>query len=100
MDVMQFVPDLGTGFISGAIIGWGLKKALKIVIALISLYFLSILYLANLGVISINKDAFMGLLGNVESSIVSYGGQIVGLIHSISLGAGFTGGLLLGFKKG
>lgn len=100
MDIMQFIPDLGTGFISGAIIGWGLKKALKIVIALISLYFLSILYLANLGVISINKDAFMGLLGSMESSIVSYGGQIVGLIHSISLGAGFTGGLLLGFKKG
>ncbi len=100
MDISQFIPDLGTGFISGAVIGWGLKKALKIVIALISLYFLSILYLANLGVISINKEAFMGLLGSMESSVISYGGQMVGLIHSISLGAGFTGGLLLGFKKG
>ena len=100
MDIMQFIPDLGTGFISGAVIGWGLKKALKLVIALISLYFLSLLYLANLGVISINKDAFMGLIGNMESSVISYGGQMVGLIHSVSLGAGFTGGFLLGFKKG
>jgi uncharacterized membrane protein (Fun14 family) len=100
MDITQFIPDLGTGFISGTVIGWGLKKALKIVIALISLYFLSILYLANLGVISINKDAFMGLLGSMESSVISYGGQMIGLIHSVSLGAGFTGGLVLGFKKG
>jgi uncharacterized membrane protein (Fun14 family) len=100
MDIMQFIPDLGTGFISGAVIGWGLKKALKLVIALVSLYFLSLLYLANLGVISINKDAFMGLIGSMESSAISYGGQMVGLIHSASLGAGFTGGFILGFKKG
>jgi len=36
----------------------------------------------------------------MESSAISYGGQMVGLIHSVSLGAGFTGGFLLGFKKG
>ncbi|WP_421077151.1 FUN14 domain-containing protein [Methanothermococcus sp. Ax23] len=100
MDITQFLPDLGTGFISGAIIGWGIKKAIKLVAALVGLYFLSLLYLAKLGVISINKEAFTGLLGNFESSIVAYGSQAAGLIHSASLGAGFATGFALGFKKG
>lgn len=30
MDIMQFVPDLGTGAIAGVVIGWGLKKSHKI----------------------------------------------------------------------
>ncbi|ABR56458.1 FUN14 domain-containing protein [Methanococcus aeolicus] len=100
MDIMQFVPDLGTGAIAGVVIGWGLKKAIKLVIALISLYFLSLAYLANLGVISINKDALLGMVGNMGSSVITYGNQMVGLIHSLSLGAGFAGGLAIGFKKG
>lgn len=97
---MQFVPDLGTGAVAGAVIGWGLKKAMKLVIALISLYFLSLAYLANLGVISINRDALLGLMGNMGSSAISYGNQMVGLVHSLSIGAGFAGGFALGFKKG
>ncbi|HIP84259.1 MAG TPA: hypothetical protein EYH15_02050 [Methanothermococcus okinawensis] len=100
MDILQFLPDLGIGFISGFIIGWGAKVALKIVAALLALYFLSLLYLAKLGIITINKDALLGLLGNMESSLVSFGSQIVGLIHSLSLGAGFVAGFMLGFKKG
>ncbi|MBW9221397.1 hypothetical protein KKP91_04295 [Methanothermococcus sp. SCGC AD-155-M21] len=100
MDITQFLPDLGVGFIGGAIIGWGVKVAIKIVVALLGLYFLSLLYLAKLGVISINTDALMGLLGGFESSLMSFGGQMVGLIHSISLGAGFAAGFAIGFKKG
>ena len=100
MDILQFLPDLGVGFISGVIVGWGIKVALKIVAALIALYFLSLLYLAKLGVITINKDALLGLLGSVENSLVSFGGQIVGLIHSLSLGTGFVAGFIVGFKKG
>jgi len=100
MDILQFLPDVGIGFISGFVVGWGLKIAMKIVVALLSLYLLSLLYLAKLGVISINKDALLGLLGSMESSMVSFGGQIVGLIHSISLGTGFAAGFVVGFKKG
>ena len=100
MDITQFLPDLGVGFISGAIMGWGVKIAIKIVAALLAIYILSLLYLAKLGVISINTDVFMGLMGNFENSVTSFGGQIVGLIHSISLGTGFAAGFVLGFKKG
>ena len=100
MDILQFLPDLGVGFISGFIIGWGTKIALKIVVALISIYLLSLLYLAKLGVISINRDALLGLLGCMEGSLVTFGGEIVGLIHSISLGTGFVAGFLVGFKRG
>ncbi|ABR54449.1 FUN14 family protein [Methanococcus vannielii SB] len=100
MDVMQFVPDIGTGFITGFIVGWGIKVAMKVVIALIGLYVFSLIYLSNLGVISINTDALFGLVGNVESAVVSYGSQAAGLIHSVSLGGGFAAGAAVGLKKG
>jgi uncharacterized membrane protein (Fun14 family) len=100
MDITQFIPDLGAGFITGFIVGWGIKKAIKVVIALIGLYILSLIYLNNLGVISINSDALFGLVGGVESSIASYGSQAAGLIHSASLGGGFAIGFAAGFKQG
>jgi len=100
MDILQILPDLGVGFISGVIIGWGTKIALKIVAALLALYFLSLLYLEKLGVITINKDALLGLLGCMEKSVETFGGQMVGLIHSVSLGTGFVVGFIVGFKKG
>jgi len=100
MDILQFLPDLGVGFIGGFIIGWGAKIALKIVAALLALYILSLLYLAKLGVITVNRDALLGLLGVMENSFVSFGSQVVGLLHSISLGTGFVAGFIIGFKKG
>jgi len=100
MDITQFIPDLGSGFIIGFITGWAAKKAIKVLIALIGLYLLSLLYLANLGVIRINEDALLALIGSAENSVITYGSQLTGLIHSISLGGGFAVGFTLGFKKG
>uniref|UniRef100_A9AA84 FUN14 family protein n=1 Tax=Methanococcus maripaludis (strain C6 / ATCC BAA-1332) TaxID=444158 RepID=A9AA84_METM6 len=100
MDIMQFVPDLGTGFITGFVVGWGIKMAMKVVIALMGLYVFSLIYLSNLGVISINVDALFGLVGNVEGAVLPYGSLAIGLIHSVSLGGGFAAGAAVGLKQG
>ncbi|NPA61937.1 MAG: hypothetical protein GXN95_00080 [Methanococci archaeon] len=100
MDFTQFIPDIGSGFIIGFVIGWAAKKAIKIVAFLIGIYILSLLYLAKIGVISINKEAFSALLGNLENSLLIFGDKIVGLVHSLSFGTSFLVGFGLGFKKG
>ncbi|CAB3289131.1 FUN14 family protein [Methanocaldococcus lauensis] len=100
MDITQFIPDIGGGFIIGFVVGWAAKKAIKIVAFLIGIYILSLLYLAKIGVISINKDAFLALIGNFESSLIVFGNKLVGLIHSLSFGTSFLIGFGLGFKKG
>ena len=46
--------------------------AMKVVIALMGLYVFSLIYLSNLGVLSINTDALLGLVGNVEGAVMSY----------------------------
>ncbi|AIJ05364.1 hypothetical protein JH146_0514 [Methanocaldococcus bathoardescens] len=100
MDITQFFPDIGSGFVIGFVVGWAAKKAIKVVAFLIGIYILSLLYLAKIGVISINKEAFSALLGNLENSILVFGDKIIGLAHSISFGTSFLVGFGLGFKKG
>ncbi|XRO74598.1 FUN14 domain-containing protein [Methanocaldococcus sp. 28A] len=100
MDITQFFPDIGSGFIIGFVVGWAAKKAIKVVVFLIGVYILSLLYLAKIGVISINKEAFSALLGNLENSILVFGNKLIGLIHSFSFGTSFLVGFGLGFKKG
>ena len=100
LDYTQFIPDIGSGFVIGFVVGWAAKKAIKIVAFLIGIYILSLLYLAKIGVISINKEAFSALLGNLENSLLVFGDKIVGLIHSFSFGTSFLIGFGLGFKKG
>ncbi|ACV24242.1 FUN14 domain-containing protein [Methanocaldococcus fervens] len=100
MDITQFIPDIGSGFVIGFVVGWAVKKAIKVVAFLIGIYILSLLYLAKIGVISINKEAFSALLGNLENSILVFGDKLVGIIHSFSFGASFLAGFGLGFKKG
>ena len=100
MDITLFFPDIGSGFVIGFVVGWAAKKAIKIVAFLIGVYILSLLYLAKIGVISINKEAFSALLGNLENSILVFGDKLVGLIHSFSFGTSFFVGFGLGIKKG
>ncbi|ADC69131.1 FUN14 family protein [Methanocaldococcus sp. FS406-22] len=100
LDFSQFLPDIGSGFVIGFVVGWAAKKAIKIVAFLIGIYILSLLYLAKIGVITINKEAFSALLGNLENSLLVFGDKIVGLVHSLSFGTSFLIGFGLGFKKG
>lgn len=92
--------QLGFGGVLGFIIGYALKKILKILLVLLGLYFVSLQYLAHRGFITINYDklseSFKGLLSLGQSgfTLPSF------LTANVPLMGSFVAGLGLGFKMG
>ena len=86
--------DLGAGGLAGYLCGYGLKKVMKIVAAILGAAFLGLQWLQYQKVISIHYSRF--------------GEMAAGLVHNISsleastapLGVGFAGGFVLGLRQG
>ncbi|GAB6136072.1 FUN14 domain-containing protein [Thermococcus prieurii] len=89
--------DVGVGAIVGFITGYALKKLMKIAMAIIGAYVLSLFYLQKKGVITINTDKLFNLTGSLTQQVVSLGQKVVGILPGTSA---FVAGFYLGFKKG
>ncbi len=100
--VVPLVQQLGLGGITGAIAGYAFKKLTKIVAIGLGLIFILLQYLAYKHFISIN----WGEIGGAAAPHLTGGGQSAAaavwqvLTHNLPFGAAFTGGFVLGFKKG
>lgn len=97
--------QIGFGGTLGFLLGYGLKKVATIILkilALISgLFMLALTWLASIGVISINFNAFSSAVGS------GFAGVLAGLVSSLAflgqvlpIGGSFSLGFYLGAKKG
>ncbi|MDK2868828.1 MAG: hypothetical protein PWP39_63 [Pyrococcus sp.] len=89
--------DVGVGAVVGFIVGYALKKFMKIVMALIGAYVLSLFWLQQKGVITINTEALFNLTKEAAQTTLSLGEKALGILPG---GAAFVAGFYLGFKKG
>ncbi|ASJ02264.1 hypothetical protein A3L09_02790 [Thermococcus profundus] len=97
LDLNGMIGDLGVGGIAGFVTGYALKKFMKIVMTIIGAYVLSLFWLQQKGVITINTDKLFNLTGNVTSQVVSLGQKVMGILPGTGA---FIGGFYLGFQKG
>lgn len=97
LDVNGMIGDLGVGGIVGFVTGYALKKFMKIAMAIIGVYILSLFWLQQKGVIMINTDRLFNLANNVTFQIVSLGQKVVGILPGTGA---FVAGFYLGFQKG
>ncbi|KYH42643.1 MAG: hypothetical protein AYL33_001840 [Candidatus Bathyarchaeota archaeon B63] len=92
--------QLGIGGVLGFFSGYALKKLTKLIAVLIGLAALSLIYLANEGIITVNYDK---LIEKVQS-LLRIAGQATDMITPIVSGLPFAGSFLagaaLGFKLG
>jgi uncharacterized membrane protein (Fun14 family) len=99
------VTQIGFGGTLGFLLGYGLKKVaaviLKIIALVTGLFMLGLTWLASIGVIAINFNAFETTMGN------SFAGMAAALISSLTfaaqilpIGGSFGVGFYLGAKKG
>lgn len=97
--------QIGFGGTLGFLLGYGLKKVatviLKILALVSGLFMLGLTWLASIGVISVNFNAFSADVGN------GFAGAMTGLISSLAfagqilpIGGSFGLGFYLGAKKG
>jgi len=96
-DVNGLLGDMGVGALVGFITGYALKKLMKIAMAIIGAYILSLFYLQHKGVITINTDRLFNLTGGLSEQVAGLGEKVLGILPGTSA---FVAGFYIGFKKG
>ena len=101
--------SIGFGGIAGFLIGYAIKKALKIMMIIIGLFFAALAYLNYQGIVTINWDklgttatgATSGL-GNATGTIAGVSDQFTPTLinFGIPLTGSFAAAFVLGFLKG
>lgn len=104
VDFMGLGLEIGGGGVLGAITGWAAKKVAKIIAFIIGVEVALFKFLETKGVLTVDWGALQGAAGNATNATANQAGAASGWFHSIlsvlPVGAGFTAGALLGWKKG
>ena len=102
IEIQQLGRDLGIGAVIGGIVGFTAKKMAKLIAVIIGIEIVLFRLLESRGVIQVNWEK----IGNsfLEIGDVAVASTppawLVSIISTLSIGAGFMGGFLLGFKYG
>ena len=102
INLQQLGLELGSGAIVGGIIGFAAKKVAKIVAIIVGLELALFKFLESRQIISVDWEALTGgMIGAGEAAASGTPPDwAMTILSTLSVSAGFTGGFLLGFKKG
>lgn len=95
--------QLGFGGGIGFVIGFAIKKLVKLILVAVGLFFLGLQLLAYQGYITINWEKFQISIANLADKLPEYavGSPIPDfLIFGMPFGASFALGFFFGLKKG
>lgn len=93
--------QLGTGAITGFIVGYALKKLMKILIVIVGMFLLLLAYLQWSGIIKVDYATLIGKIENATKSIIGESTPIVSVITAnIPFAGSFMAGFYIGLKKG
>lgn len=102
VNVQQLGLEFGSGAIIGALIGFTAKKVAKVVAVLVGLELALFKFLESRGLISVDWESLSA--GMLQVSREAANGAppswLQTLLSTLSISAGFTGGFLLGFRRG
>lgn len=97
---MSELASLGMLGVAGFLIGYAIKKLIKLFLFLVGLFLLALVGLERLGAIKIYYDKLGEVVINALSSIQRWLPEIIptlsGMFYSVSFGGGFVLGLLKG----
>src|SRR5438132_13903418 len=99
---------IGGGFFAGILIGYALKKVVKIVTVVVGLFFAGLAYLQYQQIININWNKIQSVSQNAVTTIANATTQIPGFNNSdhtavlavSNLGIPLTGSMSMGFAIG
>jgi uncharacterized membrane protein (Fun14 family) len=98
--------SLGIGGIAGFLIGYAIKKVIKIMMVITGLFLAALLYLSYQGILTVNWDKLeasaTAATTMATSSIPGLSNQIMPIVQNfgIPLTGSFAGAFVLGFMKG
>jgi uncharacterized membrane protein (Fun14 family) len=105
LSFQQMGLELGGGALIGGIIGFAAKKIAKIIAVIVGLELALFKFLETRGVLEVNWEAITGTAANAtQSAGEAAAGHppswLMSIIAALPVSAGFTGGFLVGFKRG
>ncbi|WP_115863686.1 FUN14 domain-containing protein [Halorussus litoreus] len=102
LDPQQLGLELGTGAVIGAVMGFAAKKIAKLIAVIVGIELAVFKFLESRGILSVDWDRLSA--GVLKTGEAAQGGTppswVSSIISTLSIGAGFTGGFMVGFKKG
>ena len=102
INFQQLGLEFGSGAVVGGIIGFAAKKVAKLIAIIIGLELALFKFLESRGILTVDWERLTA--GLVEASQDAATGAppswIQTILSTLSVSAGFTGGFLLGFKRG
>ena len=104
LDPQQLGLELGTGAAIGGITGFAAKKIAKLIAVLVGLELALFKFLESRGFLTVNWEKFGGITQGLAKNGGAAGTESVPFLNTIlstlSVSAGFTGGFMVGFRKG
>ncbi len=102
LDVQQLGLEVGGGAVIGGLIGFAFKKVAKAIAILVGLELALLKFLETRQIVQVDWERLTaGLVGVGETAqSADPPSWVVSLLSTLPVGAGFTGGFLLGFRKG
>jgi len=97
--IEPFVFQIGVGGVGGFLAGFAIKKIAKILAFFAGIYFLSILYLSQIGVVNINYEKFLQIMSGIATN-EQVTNVALAAVTTIPFTASFAAGLIFGLKKG
>ncbi|WP_246982672.1 FUN14 domain-containing protein [Halorientalis marina] len=99
-DPTQIGLEVGGGALIGGVIGFAAKKVAKIIAIIVGLELALFKFLETKGILVVNWEAIGGAATDAGGQAAEAPGWIVSLLSALPVTAGFTGGFLVGFRKG
>ena len=104
LSLQQIGIEAGGGAIIGGVIGFAAKKVAKLIAIIIGLELALFKFLETRGVLEVNWEKITNASSNVSQAAQEGGaagaGWLDSFLSTLPVGAGFTGGFLIGFKRG
>jgi uncharacterized membrane protein (Fun14 family) len=93
--------EFGGGAVIGGVIGFAAKKIAKVLAVVVGVQLMVFRYLESQGILVVDWNRLSaGLLETGERAREAEIHWLESVLSTLSIGAGFTGGFLIGFKRG
>lgn len=102
LNPQQLGLQFGSGAVIGGIIGFAAKKVAKLIAVLVGIEMAVGAFLESRGIITVDWNRLSG--GIISASQQAASGTppswLMSILSTLSVGVGFTGGFLVGFRRG
>jgi len=92
--------QLGAGGVLGFVVGYAIKKMLKILAVILGLFALAIIYLGYSGIIQVNYEKFAELIERTYIGAGQASQWMTPIIAHLPFAGSFLAGIALGLKVG